>query len=443
MKIVIVGAGAVGSYLAQRLSTEGQDVVVIESQEFQAQESQASLDVLVIEGNGASPAILAEAGAATADLLIAVSNSDGVNLLACHTAKGLGAKRTVARVEDPGLREGLTGLNVDVVIDPAHSAAEELLHLVQQGGVSELIEFGEGKLILVGGVVETGSVLAGRTLADVRAEVTEFDWVGAILVRHHKTIIAHGATTVLAGDHMLMMVTAGNVDHATELWGLSTRLVTRAVILGSTHLAEVTADRLLSEGMNVAIVDPDRDRCRVLASRLDKALVTCGELTDPEALRSLGLSRRDAVLALSGWDEINILACLLAKAIGAGTTVTRVNNQNLTGMLGEVDIDAVVSSRLAAANAILQFVRRGRIHSVATFNDTDAEAIELEVTATSKAAGQQVAYLALPASAVIGGVLRNGSAFVPRGDTFIEPDDRVILFALPSAISAIETLFAG
>lgn len=443
MKIVIVGAGAVGSYLAQRLSAEGQDVVVIETEEARAQQSQAALDVLVIEGNGASPAILIEAGAATADLLIAVSNNDGVNLLACHTAHGLGAGRTVARVEDPGLREGLTGLNVDVVIDPAESAAEELLHLVQQGGVSELIEFGEGKLILVGGVVQTASPLAGRTLAKVRSEFTDFDWVGAILVRHQKTIIAHGDTVVLAGDHMLMMVTGGNVDKATHLWGLNTRHVSRTVILGSTHLAEVTAVRLLSEGMNVAMVDPDRVRCRAFASRFDRALITCGELTDPAVLDSLGLSRSDAVLALSGWDETNILACLLARALGAGTTVTRVNNQALTGLLGDVDIDAVISSRLAAANAILQFVRRGRIHSVATFSDTDAEAIELEVTPTAKAAGQQVAYLALPAGSVIGGILRDGAAFVPRGDTFIEPHDRVILFALPSAIASIETLFSG
>jgi len=443
VKIVIVGAGAVGSYLAQRLSTEGQDVVVIESEDGRAEQSQASLDVLVISGNGASPAILEEAGVGTADLLIAVSNNDGVNLLACHTAHGLGAARTVARVEDPGLREGLTGLNVDVVIDPAESAAEELLHLVRQGGVSELIEFGEGKLILVGGTVQSGSPLAGRTLAKVRAEVTDFDWVGAIIVRHQKTIIAHGETVVLPGDHMLMMVTGGNVDNATDLWGLSTRHVTRTVILGSTHLAEVTAVRLLAEGMNVAMVDPDRSRCRVFASRLNRAMITCGELTDPAVLDSLNLTRSDAVLALSGWDETNILACLLARALGAGTTVTRVNNQALTGLLGDVDIDAVISSRLAAANSILQFVRRGRIHSVATFSDTDAEAIELEVTATSKASGQQVAHLSLPDGVVIGGVLRNGSAMVPRGDTFIEPNDRVILFALPSAIAAVETLFAG
>lgn len=443
MKIVIVGAGAVGSYLAQRLSSEGQDVVVIESEEGRAQQSQATLDVLVIEGNGASPAILEAARAGAADLLIAVSNNDGVNLLACHTAHGLGAGRTVARVEDPGLREGLTGLNVDVVIDPAESAAEELLHLVRQGGVSELIEFAEGKLILVGGTVRTGSPLAGSTLAKARAEVTDFDWVGAILVRHQKTIIAHGETVVLAGDHMLMMVTSGNVDKATDLWGLSTRHVARTVILGSTHLAEVTAVRLLSEGMNVAVVDPDQARCRVLASRLDRAMITCGELTDPAVLSSLGLTRSDAVLALSGWDETNILSCLLARALGAGTTVTRVNNQALTGLLGDVGIDAVISSRLAAANAILQFVRRGLIHSVATFSDTDAEAIELEVTATAPASGQQVSQLRLPPEVVIGGVLRDGLAIVPRGDTFIEPNDRVILFSLPSAIAAIETLFSG
>ena len=442
MKIVIIGAGAVGSYLAERLSSEGQDVVVIEGNPDRAAQSQARLDVLVIEGNGASPKVLRAAGAPRADLLIAVSNSDGANLLACHTASQLGTARTIARVEDPELREGLTDLNVDVVIDPAYTAAEELLHLVQQGGVSELIEFGDGKLTLVGGIVQTGSPLAGRSLTEVRSSVSDFEWVAAVIVRHHKTIIARGETVVLAGDHVLMMVTEGHVEDATDLWGLNTRHVTRAVILGSTHLAEVTAQKLVEE-MNVVIVDPDRERCRVMASDYGKALVSCGDLTDPEVLRSIGLTRNDAVLALSGWDEVNILACLLARALGAGTTVTRVNNQALIGLLGGVAVDAVVSSRLAAANAILQYVRRGRIHSVATFKDTDAEAIELEVTATARAAGQQVAELALPDGAVIGGILRNGSASVPTGTTMIERGDRVILFALPSALPVIETLFAG
>ncbi len=442
MRIVIVGAGSVGSYLAQRLSLEGQDVVVIESDPKRAADMQDQLDALVIAANGASPSALEEAGAGSADLLIAVSNSDGVNLLASHAASHLGAKRTVARVEEPGLQAGIRGLNVDVVIDPAESAADELVHLVRQGGVSELIEFGEGELMLVGATAQPGSTILTANLASLRAEISEFDWVVAAVVRGTQTIVANGGTQVEAEDHVLMMVTAGHVEDATNLLGLRKRDVSRAIILGSTHLAELTADAMVEEGIDVVIVDPDVVRCREIAERHAKALVIEGDLSDPQMLSGLGLGSHDAVLALSGWDEQNIVGCLLSRELGAAFTASRVNRQALIPLLGGIGIDATISSRLAAASAILRFVRRGRIHSVATFEDTDAEAIELEVAPQSAAAGRRIVDLDLPSRAVIGGVLRNGDSFVPSGLTEIEAGDRLIIFALPKALATVEALFA-
>ena len=442
MRIVIVGAGAVGSYLAGRLSSEGQDVVVIESDPVRAAESQDALDVMVLTGNGASPAVLSEAGVKDADLLIAVSNSDGVNMLACHAASRLGVARTVARVEEPGLQAGLAGIELDVIIDPAESAAHELVDLVRQGGVSDLVAFGEGRLQLVGGVVQHGSWITGSKLANLRREIDNFNWLIAVIVRHGKTIVATGETEVENGDHVLMMVTQGHVEDATRLMGLKRQSITRAVILGSTHLAELTATTMLEEGFDVAIVDPDPVRSRALAEAHAKVLVTCGGLTDPATLRELGRGTHDAVLALSGWDEINIVGCLLAKEIGAALTVTRINNQAVRGLLGDVGIDATVSSRLAAANAILRFVRRGLIHSVATFSDTDAEAIELEVSPNSVAVDKPIVDLGLPAESLIGGVLRDGDAFVPAGHSTIRAGDILIIFSLPSAIQTVERLFA-
>lgn len=437
-----MGAGSVGSYLAQRLSLEGQDIVVIESDPKRAAGMQEQLDALVINANGASPSALEEAGAASADLLIAVSNSDGVNLLASHAASHLGAKRTVARVEEPGLQAGMRGLNVDVVIDPAERAAEELVHLVQQGGVSELVEFGEGRLVLVGGIAQPGSRILSANLATLRSEISEFDWVVSAVVRGSSTVVADGGTRVEPHDHVLMMVTAGHVEEAAQLMGLYKREVSRVVILGSTHLAELTADAMVQEGLDVVIVDPDGPRCRDIAERHAKALVIEGALSDPQTLAGLGLGSRDAVLALSGWDEQNIVGCLLSRELGAAYTASRVNRQSLIPLLGGVGIDATISSRLAAASAILRFVRRGRIHSVATFEDTDAEAIELEVAPGSEAANKRIVDLDLPSRAIIGGVLRNGDSFVPSGLTEIHANDRLIIFALPKALATVEALFA-
>jgi trk system potassium uptake protein len=441
MRIVIVGAGAVGSYLAERLSIEGQDVVVIEDDEDRAAELQDRIDALVINGNGASPAVLQEAGVDRSDLLIAVSNSDGANVLACHVAAELGVKRTVARVEDPDMREALVGLEVDFVIDPGEAAAKELLALVHQSGVSEVVEFGDGQLVLVGATIPRTSRLIGWPLAELRANRDDWDWVVAALVRHGETTVAHGDTVIEPGDHVLVMVGADDVERATELLGVRHRPVRRVVILGSTRLAELTARLMLEDGYEVIVVDEEAARCRKIAERLAKALVINDDPTDPDTLASLNLDDRDTVLALTGWDHVNVLGCLVAKALGAATAVARFNRIAYVNLLAGTGIDAAVSSRLIAAGAILRFVRRGRIHSVVTFNDTDAEAIELEVDPRSKAVGRQLSDVGLPRGAVVGGILRRDEAFVPTGTTEIQPHDHVIVFSMPDCIDEVEQLF--
>ena len=441
MRIVIVGAGAVGSYLAERLSAEGQDVVVIEDDETRAAELQDRIDALVITGNGASPTVLQEAGVQRSDLLIAVSNSDGANVLACHVGAELGVKRTVARVEDPDMREAIAGLEVDFVIDPGEAAAAELVNLVKQSGVSELVEFGAGSLSLVGATVPPTSYLVGKPLNQLRAARREFDWVIAALVRQGETIVAHGDTFIEAGDHVLVMVATEDVDRATDLVGVRHHIIRRVVILGATRLAELTAANLTAEGYEVIIIDQDAARCRKLAERQARVLVICDDPVHPDTLKNLNLDDRDAVLALTGWDEVNILGCLLGKATGASSTVARFNRIEYVNLLAGTGIDTAVSSRLIAAGAILRFVRRGRIHSVVTFKDTDAEAIELEVAPNSPAVGRSVVDLHMPKDAVIGGVLRNGETFVPSGISTIEAGDRVILFSMPDSIETVEQLF--
>ncbi|MEX1004311.1 MAG: Trk system potassium transporter TrkA [Acidimicrobiia bacterium] len=441
MRIVIVGAGAVGSYLAERLSIEGQDVVVIEDDEDRAAELQDRIDALVINGNGASPAVLQEAGVDRSDLLIAVSNSDGANVLACHVAAELGVKRTVARVEDPDMREALVGLEVDFVIDPGEAAAKELLALVHQSGVSEVVEFGDGELVLVGATIPRTSRLIGWPLSELRANRDDWDWVVAALVRHGETTVAHGETVIEPEDHVLVMVRSDDVERATELLGVRHRPVRRVVILGSTRLAELTAKLMLDDGYEVILVDEEPARCRKIAERLAKALVINADPTDPDTLASLNLDDRDTVLALTGWDHVNVLGCLVAKALGAATAVARFNRIAYVNLLAGTGIDAAVSSRLIAAGAILRFVRRGRIHSVVTFNDTDAEAIELEVDPRSEAVGRPLGDVGLPRGAVVGGILRRDVAFVPTGTTEIQPHDHVIVFSMPKCIDEVEHLF--
>ena len=441
MRIIIIGAGAVGSYLAERLSAEGQDVVVIEDDESRALELQDRIDALVVVGNGASSHTLEEAGVEKADLLIAVSNSDGANVLACHAGKEMGAAMTIARIEDPEIREGADRLGVDVVIDPSATAAEELADIVGYGGASEMIQFADGKLVMVGGRVAANAPITRGPLGLLRLRSAEWGWVVAALVREGQTIVAHGDTVVRPGDHALLMTTNDMVDRATGLIGVKRRHIDRAVIMGGTRLAELAARAMMRGGLDVVLVDDDSTKAARLASKYPKALVINDDPTDPEVLGELDLGEKDVALGLTGWDEVNLLACLVAKASGAGMVIARFNRIPYVGLLSGVG--AAVSSRLMAASAILRFVRHGKVEQVATFSDTDAEAIEIEVADQSEAVDKTLFELRLPVGVIIGGVSRNGTTFVPDGSTVIRAGDHIIFFSLSRDIKESTALFTG
>ena len=443
MRIIIVGAGAVGSYLAERLSSEGQDVIVIEGDERRAAQLQEEIDALVLHGNGASTHMLEKAEADKADLMIAVSNSDGANVLACFTATELGTRTTIARIEDPEIREGADRLGVDVVIDPSATAAEELVGIVGLGGASELIQFADGKLVMVGGLVAPNAPIAGGPLRELRVRQAEWGWVVAALVRDGRTIVAHGDTVVRPGDHALLMTTDDRVDEATRLLGLKRRHLERAIIMGGTRLAELTADAMADAGLSVVIIDEDVDRCSYLAARHGPAMVICGDPTDPDVLGELDLGPKDVAMGLTGWDEVNLLGCLVAKASGAGMAISRFNRVSYVGLLAGLGIDAAVSSRLMAASAILRFVRQGRVEQVATFSDTDAEAIEMEVEAGSEACNRTLQDLDLPIGVIIGGISRDGTTFVPDGSTIVRAGDHIIFFSLPRDLKESAALFSA
>ena len=261
------------------------------------------------------------------------------------------------------------------------------------------------------------------------------------VVRDGTTTVARGETVIEEGDHILIMVTAENAHRVGSLIGLAHYPIRRVFIVGTTRLAVRTVEHIVNEGFDVIVVDADQDRCRTLAEQYPRPLFVCGDPTDPATYADFDPSERDMLLALTGWDEVNIVSCLVAKAQGMATTVARFSRIDYVALLSGRGIDAAVSSRLAAANAILRFVRRGLIHSVATFKDTAAEAIEIEAEPHARLIGKAVKELSLPDNAVIGGLLRDNRAVVPDGSTIIEPRDHLIFFALPDAIHEVERLF--
>ena len=479
MRVVIVGAGHDGSYLAERLVAEGQEVVIIEASEDKADRIQERLDVLTVHGNGASPAVLRRAGVEGAGLFLAVTDSDGANVLACRGAKALGVRRTVARVEDPDLREVSPGLGVDVVVDARVSTAHQAARLAQHAGVTEYADFADGRLSLIAGVVTEGSPADEHNVLDLRASVSGgWHFILAAVVRGKVTEIGRGDTTIAADDHVVVMVEAGHVNEAIKLFGIDVEPISRVVILGGTRIAEMTAELLLDAGYEVLIAEEERERAADMARRCRAAIMQAdpaegieqvwarhttlaraiwaaceawsmqGELRlniadrahRSTAVTSLRLGRGDVVVGMSGHDELNLMGCLMASAVGAPKTIARFGHRQVAGLLRNVGIDATISSRVAVANMILQFVRRDRILSVATVKDTDAEALEIEIAADSPAVGVALIDLNLPRDAVLGGIARGDGVIVPKGDTTLAVGDHVVIFAKSEAIDAVEKL---
>jgi trk system potassium uptake protein TrkA len=442
MRIVIVGAGAVGGYLAERLAYEGQDVVVVEADGARVAALRRKVKSRVVQGNGASVHALEDAGVAEASLLIAVTSSDAVNILACQTAANLGVPQRVARVEDPALRDDLPLQGVDVAIDPVETLSRDLLRLVRRGGVSEIIEFADGQIHLFGGRVQPDAPLDGITLRALRERVKGWDWIVAALVRDGETTIARGDSMVRSGDHVLLVASGSSVDEALRLMGVEEHRAKKVFVLGATRLALLTAERFAKSGINTVLIDRDADRAKDLAGKYHRLSAVQGDPTDPELMESHGIRKADVILGLSGWDEVNIIGCLFGKALGVPTAVARFSRFEYVSLLAGHGIDAGVSTRLAAANEILRLVRRGSIRSVATFQDTSAQAIELQATRGTHAVGKTLTAIGLPKSAIVGGIVRRGKAMIPHGDTVIAEDDVVIAIALPEAIPAVEKLFS-
>ncbi len=446
MKIIIVGAGAVGRYLAERFSFDGQDVVVVEKDSQVAANLNSRLDVFTITGNGAGQGILREAMAAlddSVDLLIAVTDQDGVNALACHSATNLGIEQTVARISDSGLRSGLHNMGVKVVIDPDDATAEELVRLVGLSGLSEHWEFADGRLLLVGAIAQSGSPLLDRPLQELALLSKRREFLVVAVIRDGDTIVARGRTQVRQGDHVLMMVAPRNVRFAARLLGIKTRLANRVVVTGDSRLTRKVISKLRQARLSVVFISEDHEFCRAVAETDPKVLTIFDEPADPVTLGALDLGDRDALLALSENDADNALVCMLGKALGVPMAVARLHNPHYVGLLEGRGIDAAVSPRLLAAGTILRFVRRGVVHSVVTFSDTDAEAIELDVVAQSPVGGRQLADVDLPSGSLVGGIVRNGAPILPRGNTVLRTGDRIVVFTLPEHIPSIENAFHG
>lgn len=441
-----MGAGEVGSYIAERLSRESHDVVVIDADRGRLGDLAEHLDVLTVLGSGSSPAVLEEAGLARADILVAVTDNDEVNLLACLQARQADVGRTVARLQQRALRDRggaavRDAIGVDMVLDPDEQTAEAVLDLLVYQGANDVAEMANGEVILIGARLAADAPVVGRSLSDIGAEYApEWEFLFGTITREGRTIIPRGDHVLEAHDLLRVVCRRRARSEVLRLLGLHRATVNRVMLLGGGRTAELLAHRLGERGSDVVVVDRRYSRCEELADALPHALVLHGDITDIDLLVQEKVGGFDAVVALTGEDDANILACLFAKSEGAGETVAVVHRLSLLGLLDEVGIDAALSPRTAIANSVLRFVR-GDVAAVATFLEGEAEVLEVEVRPGTQADGALVAELRLPKDVLLGAIVREGKAQIARGRSRLRTRDHVIVFAMPEVVDDVRRVF--
>jgi len=447
MRVVIIGAGEVGYHLARRLSEEQHDVVVVERDEDLAERLQSQMDLLVTVGNGASLSVLEKAGIDRADLLLAVTNFDEVNLIACLIAAQFGVDLKVARVSNPEYyeRRGVLApeqrFGADLLINPERECAREILSLIHQSEAIDVAEFAGGRVVVVALPVGEEAPIVGRTLEEVARQLGERHFLTVAIDRGDTSIVPDGSTRIEVDDTIYMASEAEHLGEIYRLLALEQYHVRRVMLLGGGRVGLALAKMLEREGIQPTVIERDRGRCVEIAEMLESGLVLHGDATDIDLLEQEGIEETDALVAVTSEDETNLLASLLAKHLGAKKVIVLMKRGEYIPLVSRVGVDAAVSPRMSTANRILQHVRPGRILSMAVMEKNRAEAIEFEVVEGSRVADRAVRDLDLPEGAILGSVQRDADVTIPRGDTRLEVGDRVVVFALPDAIEATAEYF--
>jgi len=449
MRVLIAGGGDVASHIARRLIREGNEIVIVEEAAARCAHLEETFDARIVRGSAASPRALAKAGLADADMLIAVTSDDEVNLLACLVAQtDSNVKVKVARVRTHEVSEWRriceeSGLNIDLIIHPESEAVSRILPVLRVPGVSDIIDFADGQIKMFGMIVEPDHWTVGKSLIEIAASGAPKNLLVAVIFRGAEVIIPHGDERILAGDHVYLVTRSQDIEEVFDFVGLRRQeRLERAFILGGKQIGIQLAEELEKQGVNVKLFEKDLERCRKISEILTDTIVVHGDGMDAGTLIQENIRDIGAYMALTHDDEDTLIASLLARRLGAKKVVALINRLNYLPLGQRLGINSSVSPRLATVDRILRFVRRGQVVSVTTLGDEAAEAIELVASARSRYVGKKLMDMRLPRGAIVGAVARsNGEVIVPRGQTSIEAEDRVIFFALESVVPQLESAF--
>ncbi len=450
MKIVIVGGGKIGITLAEQLSVEGHDITVIDNRPEPLQSTGELLDVLCIQGDGATADTLLEAGTDKADLLIAVTLSDELNLLCCLLGKKLGAKNTIARVRKPEFGRELALISRDmglsISVNPELICAKEMARSLRTASAIKVDTFSGGRVELLQVELPDSSPLVGKTLMELPRMTDAKVLLGAV-ERGDEAIIPTGAFQLAAGDRVSLLASPGQAHAFLKKMHLATSPIRSAMLVGGSRLSYYLARLLMELGISVTILEKDYSRCEYLSELLPKANVLHGDGTDEKFLRESGLADTDAFAALTGIDEENLLiAMYVRKTFPHIKVLTKTNRQSFRHIIDALDVGSRFNPRQSAANMICRYVRAmentkgSTVETLYKLLDGKVEALEFRVAAGEDFCGIPLMKLPLRKNLLIGAILRHGEVIIPGGSHTIEAGDRVVVITTIRGLGQLDDI---
>ena len=452
MKIIIEGAGEVGSHLAKMLSHEANDIIVIDTDATRIAKLTAVADVASIQGDPTSISVLRQAGAETADLLVAVNPHvpQAVNILGALLAKKLGTKRVTARINDlsymnPENKLMFKDMGVDLLFYPEKIACDEIIDLLKHTASTDSMDFARGKLQLVVFKVEEDSPILDMKVAEFTAAIgseAENQFRIIAIARRDETIIPKFDTKFKYMDHLYIMSKREGIANLMRFLGKNNVEVSSAMILGGGQIGGMLAAQLSRQIDDIKLIEIDRKRCQELAEKIpDNVNVVCGDGRNSDFLVEEAIKEYDAFVAVTGNDEANILACVVARKFGVERTVAEVESIEYLRLAEEMGVDAVINKKLITAGRIFKFTLSDKVRFVKYMSGTDAEVLEYTAAPDSRITRAPLKDMDFPRNAIIGGVIRGGDSFIAVGNTHIEAYDRVAVFALPEAVKEVDKFF--
>ncbi len=448
MKIVIAGAGEVGSHLAKMLSNEYNDLTIMDSDESRLNKLAEMADVVIVQGKPTSIATLEQAGVRNADLFIAVSpaQEQDVNLISALLAKKMGAKKVTARINNDEYMQYenkllFTELGIDLLFYPEKIASYEIIDLLKQTGTTEFMEFARGILQMVVFRLDDGAPLIKKCFSDLVSTSGEPQYKAVAIARNGTTIIPTPDTKFIQNDLVFVICTRSGVKEAMSFSGKNEIDIKRLMIVGGGRIGEMLARKMQSSVEQIKIVEYKKERCEYLADTLDKALIINGDGRNSDLLLEEGVKDMDAFVAVTSSSETNILSCVAAKRMGVPKTIAEVENIEYIKLAEGMGVDAVINKKLITAGRIFRFTLSNKVRSIKCLNGSDAEVLEFIVNPSSIITKGAIKDLHFPQEAIIGGIIRGNDSFIATEDFIIKPYDRVVVFALPQVLSKVNKFF--